>query len=372
LPADTQHVPSPLRRIVLCEDSRTYATALTRALEHDGSLSVVGVFPTAERALEELPRLKPDLVTMDLELPGMSGLDAVEQIMASTPTPVVVISAHTESRSATADAALAAGAVATIPKSEVDVLDPAGLTAIGLRRRLARLSTATVVRHPIARLARAHAHAEPTARRRLAAVGIVASTGGPKAVERLLRSLPGSFPVPVLVVQHIAASFTDSLVRTLDRSTDLPVALAQDGMRLARGVWVAPAGANLELRPGRRLALVPGGDEPHCPSGDALLSSLARMLGSEAVGVVLTGMGRDGAAGVQELVAAGGLAIAEKPASAVVDGMPRAALRSGAAIGLEPSEIGRLLVRMHRGPERAEKGIVPPSIEGRRPVRLVR
>jgi len=102
-------MPAAKRRIVLCEDSRTYATALTRALEHDGSLSVVGVFPTAERALAELPRLKPDLVTMDLELPGMSGLDAVEQIMASTPTPVIVLSDYSDPESATSGAALAAG-----------------------------------------------------------------------------------------------------------------------------------------------------------------------------------------------------------------------------------------------------------------------
>lgn len=362
----------PRRRIVLCEDSRTYATALTRALEHDGSLSVIGVFPTAERTLDELPRLRPDLITMDIELPGMSGLDAVEQIMASSPTPVVVISAHTGSRSATAGAALAAGAVATISKSELDVLDPAGLTAIGLRRRLARLSAATVVRHPLARLNRGHTAAQPAGRREIAAVGIASSTGGPRALEGLLRSLPATFPVPVLVVQHIAASFTDSLAQTLDRCTDLPVALARDGMRLGPGVWIAPAGTHLELRPGRRLALVPGDGAPHCPSGDALLTSLGRVLGSEAVGIVLTGMGRDGAAGVRELISAGGLAIVQEPGSAAVDGMPKAALASGATIALAPSEIGRLLVRLHAGAGHAGKGIARPPIEGRPHLRLVR
>src|SRR5581483_8545806 len=203
------------RRIVLCDDSRTYATALARVLEHGGALDVVGVFPTAEKTLAALPALSPDLVTMDLELPGMSGLDAVEEIMASAPTPVVVLSDYTPRNSATAGAALRAGAVAAIPKSELDLRDPASLGAATLRRRVTRLSDATVVRHPVARLRRPADESAVRARRSVAAIGICASTGGPRALAELLAALPATFPVPVLVVQHIAPSFEASLLRTL-------------------------------------------------------------------------------------------------------------------------------------------------------------
>jgi two-component system, chemotaxis family, protein-glutamate methylesterase/glutaminase len=365
-------VAAQQRRILLCDDSRTYATALARALEHDGSLAVVGVFPTAERAIAELPRLKPDLVTMDLELPGMSGLEAVEQIMASTPTPIVVVSDYTDRDAAGAGAAVAAGAVAAIPKADLDLRDPAGAAATRFRRRLARLSSATVVRHPLARLARPRL-AATTGRRTVAAIGVVASTGGPKALAQLLAALPASFPIPVLVVQHIAASFDEGLVRTLGRATDLPVAFARDGMKLRRGVWVAPAGSHLTVAAHGRVALRAGdGARPHCPSGDVLLASLGRALGPQAVGVVLTGMGADGADGVRELAAAGGLALAQDAASSVVFGMPRAALASGAELALEPTEIARLLVRFRPATSQPALGTGRPPAGGRAQLRLVR
>jgi two-component system, chemotaxis family, protein-glutamate methylesterase/glutaminase len=360
------------RRIVLCDDSRTYATALARALEHDGSLAVVGVFPTAERAIAELPRLRPDLVTMDLALPGMSGLEAVEQIMASTPTPIVVVSDYTDRDAAGADAAVAAGAVAAIPKADLDLRDPAGVGAVSFRRRLKRLSSATVVRHPIARLAPRRV-AAAGGRRAVAAIGVVASTGGPKALARLLGALPGSFPVPILVVQHIAAGFEAGLVRTLDRATDLPVAFAHDGTRPGRGVWVAPPGAHLTLGASGRVALVPPhGREAHCPSGDVLLASLARTFGPQAVAVVLTGMGADGVAGVGELSAAGGLAIAQDAASSAVFGMPRLALANGAELAAEPAEIARLLARLPFAATRPGVGTSPPPAGGQGRLRLVR
>lgn len=367
-------MPGPRRRIVLCDDSRTYATALARALEHDGALDVVGVFPTAEKTLAALPALRPDLVTMDLELPGMSGLDAVEHIMASAPTPVVVLSEYTPRNSATAGAALRAGALAAIPKSEVDLRDPAGFAAATLRRRVTRLSGATVVRHPRARLRRPDDDLAVGARRSAAAIGICASTGGPKALVELLATLPASFPVPILVVQHIAPSFEGSLARTLDRALELPVGFAADGMRLQPGVWLAPQGSHLRVRKHERLELVEGSDDGrrHCPAGDVLLASLADVFGSGAAGVVLTGMGDDGADGLAQLHAAGGLAVAQDERSSAVFGMPRAALARGVELSLAPVEIGRLLARLQPLRRTSETGMGAPPPEGRPRLRLVR
>lgn len=365
------------RRIVLCDDSRTYVTALRRVLEHDGSIDVVGVFTNAEQAMAELPRLKPDLVTMDVQLPGMSGLDAVEQIMASTPTPIVVLSDFTGRDSVTARAAVAAGAVDAVSKSGLDLRDPLAADAATLRRRVARLSFAHVVRHPLARLLRATTEAQAS-RRSVAAIGIVASTGGPKALAETLAALPAHFPIPVLVVQHIVPGFVESFARTMARQVELPVSIAEDGTRLKPGITIAPEGAHLLVTSSGRLALsaeaAPG---RHCPSGDVLLGSLAAAYGSEAVGVVMTGMGRDGAQGARQLRTAGGLVIAQDEQSSVVFGMPRAAIESGAELTLAPAAIGRLLSRVRpaatqRIAWRAEAGISTPSIEGVQRLRPVR
>lgn len=359
-------------RVVLCEDSHTYSSALTRTLEHDGSVSVVGVFPTAERAIAALPRLQPDLVTMDLELPGMSGLDAVERIMANSPTPIVVLSDYSGGGSATASAALAAGALAAIPKAELDLRDPSGDGAALFRRRLTRLGSTHVVRHPLGRLNRPAAP-RPEGRRAVAAIGVCASTGGPKALAAMLAAVPGSFPVPILVVQHIVPGFEARLATTIGRATDLPVDIAEDGMKLQRGVWLAPAGAHLRLGPNRRLQLAPRRPgESYCPSGDMLLTSLAQMLGHEGVGVVLTGMGEDGARGIGDLRAAGGLTVAQDAASSIVFGMPRAAAREGADVVLEPREIGRLLTRLRPSQRRPDLVRAAPPAEGRAHLRLIR
>lgn len=168
--------------------------------------------------------------------------------------------------------------------------------------------------------------------RRVACIGICASTGGPAALQHVLGALPASFPVPVLVVQHIADGFVDGLVKVLDARVPLPVQIAGDGSALTAGVWVAPSGQHLTLDEQRRMTLA---DEPahqrHRPSGDLLLESLAQRLGRRAVGVVLTGMGRDGARGAASIQAAGGLAFAQDERGAVAYGMPRAAAAAGSA-----------------------------------------
>jgi two-component system, chemotaxis family, protein-glutamate methylesterase/glutaminase len=182
--------------------------------------------------------------------------------------------------------------------------------------------------------------------RRGEAIGICASTGGPAVLAELLGALPADFPVPLLLVQHIASGFADGLVRMLDEAVALPVATARDDAPLRPGVWLAPDDAHLTLTRARRTKLdretVRG---RHRPSADLLLESLADVLGARAVAVVLTGMGRDGAEGAAAVQARGGLVLAQDEASSAIYGMPRAAVQAGAR-PLAPSAIADVLCRL--------------------------
>lgn len=335
--------PKRRTRVLICEDSRTFAAALTRTLEHGGEIEVIGVRTTAEAAIADLPALEPDLLTMDIELPGMSGLDAVEQIMSVRPTPILVLSSHVGRGDDTAAAALAAGALDAIAKSDLPLTAPESSAAAALRRRVRLLSRAHVIRHPRARLPRGKTPAKGRPVPRGAVIGVCASTGGPQALVAVLSAIPATYPVPILVVQHIAAGFTQGLAHWLDGSVPLPVRLAEHGAPLQRGVTLAAEGAHLALA-GDRLQLdrnSPAG--LHRPSGDVLLRSIATSAGPAGVAVVLTGMGRDGAAGLGEVRESGGLTIAQDESTSAVYGMPREAAKHGAELILPLGEIAATL-----------------------------
>jgi two-component system chemotaxis response regulator CheB len=340
------------RHVLVCEDSRTYAEALTRALEHDGEIEVVGVYETAEQAIEALPRVQPDLVTMDLELPGISGLDAVEQIMSSHPVPILVLSAYVGPKSENAAAALAAGALDAVPKDDLDLGTPEGGSAAALRRRVKLLSTVRVIRHPRGRLTPPKP-IEAGATRTASVIGICASTGGPQALATILRTLPASFPVPIVIVQHITHGFTEGLIKWLGTTVPLPVRAAESGTRLEPGITVAPEGAHLLLSPRGQLVL-DRSSRPglHRPSADVLFESLAAAAGKHAVAVVLTGMGRDGGEGVAAVRGAGGLTIAQDAETSVVFGMPKAAAERGAELVLPLHEIAGRLSQLRHHPLR--------------------
>jgi two-component system chemotaxis response regulator CheB len=337
-------------RVVVCEDSQLFAHALQRLLEHDGDIEVAGVYRTAEDAIEGIDTLRPDLVTMDIELPGMSGLEAVEQIMSSRPTPILVLSSHLGNRHTEAAAALAAGALETLGKEDVALREPSGPAGAAFRRRVKILSNAKVIRHPRARLQARRTGTVPLAKA-ASVIGISSSTGGPQVLKHLLEKLPPSFPIPVLVVQHIAAGFTTSLAAWLDRALELPVHVAADGVSADCGVWVAPEGFHLRLGADGRLALddreQPG---PHRPSGDVLFQSIASVAGRTGVAVVLSGMGRDGAVGAAAVKRAGGLAIAQDADSCAVYGMPKAAVEQGVDVILSPDEIASSLEALRHEP----------------------
>lgn len=331
-------------RVLVCDESMDYARSLARFLEAGRELNVVGVCATDREALRALPRLAPDLITLDLELPSRGGLPLVEEIMRDHPVPILVLSAGARRGSEQAAAALAAGALDVIPKTQVRLDDPEGPAAVALRHRLRRLAQSTVANSATASSpALPPTLGEPSSEP-ASVVAICTSTGGPKALEVVLKGLPADFPLPVLVVQHMSAGFMDGLIRWLAPRVPLPVGVAQLGQDVRPGVWFPPDDTHLLLRPPRSLVLdretVVG---PHRPSADLLLESVAATAGPGSVGVVLTGMGRDGAAGVAAIRAGGGRVIAQDEETSVVYGMPAAAVAAGASTVLPLGEIARAL-----------------------------
>ena len=334
--------------VLICEDSGIYAAALRRTLEYDGDINVISVCGSAEEALAAIRRLRPDLITMDIELPGMDGLTAVEIIMGTRPMPIIVLSSYVGQSSDKAAAALAAGALDAVAKDDLDLARPASMAGAAFWQRIRVISHASVIRHPRARLA-AQAPAADQPPRVASAVGICSSAGGPPVLAQVLGGLPASYPVPILVVQHISSGFTES--HWLDQKSPLSVRVAEDGQLAGPGVWIAPEGAHLVLNVSGRMSLdrttIVG---HHRPSGDVLLTSIATAAGRRGVAVVLTGMGSDGAAGTAAVHAAGGFAITQDEASSAIYGMPKAAFERGVDLALPPDQIVKVLAALRHQP----------------------
>lgn len=338
---------NPLR-VVVVDDSAVLVAALTAALEEEGEFKVVGTAANGRDAVGLVERLRPDLVTMDAQMPVMGGLDAVERIMAKSPTRIVIVTSEPRGKDGEmVFDALARGALEVIAKQP---LLEGSKEARALRERLKLL-----VRVPLRARAQRTVMARTGARGGPGApsgvIGVVASTGGPALLEALVAALPADFPAALLVVQHIAEGFTARLASWLARASALDVRVARGGgERLERGVMLfAPDGAHLLVDAGVGVRLDPGGafHDGHKPSGSVLLSSIAKNYGRRGGGLVLTGMGRDGCDGLLELKQAGGWTAAQDAASAAVDGMPKAARESGAAAEvLAPADFPAALVRV--------------------------
>jgi two-component system chemotaxis response regulator CheB len=289
-----------------------------------------------------LAELAPDLIAIDLATAGADVPAAIESVRREGPAPVLILGNGAAAGDARVQAALDAGALEAIPGERLDLGQPDGVWATALRSRIKRLASRRSGRRRAASEPRSPL---PAAWERLGAgyraIGIGASVGGPPALATVLGALPADFPLPVLVVQHMALGFGESLAFWLDRTVAIPVALASEGEPLRPGAWLAPDDVHLRLSRTLRLSL-DGTTErgAHRPSLDVMLESLAESLGPEAVGVVLTGMGRDGADGVRAIAAAGGLTIAQDEETSVVFGMPAAAIETGAAEVLPLDRVG--------------------------------
>lgn len=334
----------PKLRVLVVEDSITIRRRLVEVLGASDDFVVIAEAGDGRQAIDLCSLHRPDVVTMDMVLPSMSGLAATEYIMAHCPTPILVVSASFNRGAIfkTYDA-LAAGAVDVIEK-------PAGTEAPGVWERaflssLRIVARVRVITHIRARLNHQHraplpptASSKPTAGN-LRVVGIGASTGGPGALVQVLSSLPKAFPLPILAVMHIGAPFEAAFSEWLSAQVSRAVIHPEGGESVesfAGRVVLAPANRHLVVRQGR-LRLTDDPELHSCrPSVDSLFESLAIEYQSSAVGCLLTGMGRDGAQGLLSLKLAGGSTIAQDEASCVVYGMPREAALLGAAQQILP------------------------------------
>jgi two-component system chemotaxis response regulator CheB len=335
-------------RVVVVEDSLVQRAHLVAVLEADGDIAVVGQATTATEAIDLTARLSPDVMTLDLHLPDRSGHYVIEQIMAHTPTPILVLSASVDGpHCAAAIDALVAGALDALPK-------PARWTAdreSELRRSVRTLRRVTVIRHIRGRNRPATVSPAPSGRPATApVVALAASTGGPAALAEVLSGL-GGLAAPVLVVQHIHSDFVAGLVSWMARVSALPVQLARHGQALLPGhVYIGPGGAHLRLDRCSRVALAASPATIHRPSANELFLSVAEHAGSAGVGVVLTGMGNDGARGLLAVRGRGGRTMAQDEASSAVFGMPQAASRLGAVEQILPlGDIAIAIARAVRG-----------------------
>jgi two-component system, chemotaxis family, protein-glutamate methylesterase/glutaminase len=333
--------PAPVR-LAIVDDALFIREGLRRLLADESRVSVVG---TAANGLELLARLdewRPDVVTLDLHMPGLDGLGTLDRLMAVRPLPVIILSTHSGAGAPLTVEALSRGAVDFIDKEAYSLVDFEALRAVLVEKILSVTGQGSGTPAPPVRETPAPAPAgRPAAAPRsarfdLAVIG--ASTGGPRAIEAVLTALGPELPVPVAVVQHMPAGFTRAYAERLTRALPFRVREASPGDVLKSGeVVIAPGDRHLALVPGAeqgewRVELYPdAADAVHRPSVDVLFSSAGVVARDRVVAVLLTGMGRDGARGMLELSRAGAHTIAQDEASCVVYGMPRAAAELGAA-----------------------------------------
>ncbi|NGZ06474.1 MAG: chemotaxis-specific protein-glutamate methyltransferase CheB [Magnetococcales bacterium] len=328
-------------RIVIADDSPFARELLRHLLEEVEGIEVVGEATNGQQAVALVQQLHPNLVTMDLEMPVMGGLEAISEIMCTKAVPILVVSSLTDAP--TALEALRLGALDVIEKPEIGAASAEQLiakvqllagVAVVTRLRPGRMSHTAATRMPESKHSWSSLHAYP----RLFA--IASSMGGPQALARILPDLPEDFCCPILIAQHISDGFAHGIVEWLSGLCRLPVRLAVDGVLLEPGViHVSPSEAHLTVTSASRIALLPrSAQDIYHPSCDHLLLSVAHWFGARAIGIILTGMGHDGAAGMLRIRERGGITLAQDEASSMIFGMNQAAIRAGAIQRILPLE----------------------------------
>ncbi|WP_458094113.1 chemotaxis-specific protein-glutamate methyltransferase CheB [Roseomonas sp. WA12] len=359
-------MPAPVR-VMIVEDSAVVRQLLAHIVSRDARLRLAAAVPSAEEAIAELERVRPDVISMDIRLPGMDGLEATRRIMAERPTPIVVIADAVEETGLRISMnALRAGALSVVEKPLGPSREGWERVAESICTQLYIMSQVPVIRRRPAGLgfgvaggatgspapgALAGSQWLAAPRTRPALLGIAASTGGPPALARVLGALPADFAVPVLLVQHMGAPFMEGFAAWLDGLVAPRVQIAQDRAIPRPGhVYVAPGDRHLAITAGglMQVSETPpvGGQRP---AADVMFASMARHLGPRGMGILLTGMGEDGARGLTALHEAGGLTLAEDETTAVVYGMPAAAARMGGVSAQLPLDlIGPRLLKATR------------------------
>lgn len=337
-------------RVLLADDSATTRNHLAQMIDDAPGLLVVGEARDGEEAVRMVEVLQPDVVSMDIRMPRMDGLEATRQIMARRPTPTVVVSALIDEDVDLSFRAMEAGALAVLRKPPAQQAPDHNQMRRQFINTLIAMAGVSVVRRwgDTGPLPENHTKTIPSnvGTRFIASasdsqavipqlIAIGASAGGPSALCTLLGDLPAHFPTPILIVQHMPDEFVPGLARWLGKHTELVVSLAEHGEVLRAGhVYVAPGGAHLSVtRRAERLVMKlnpNAGGYRYCPAIDVLLTSVTEVCGTTGVGIILTGMGEDGAEGLLALRQAGGRTFAQSEASCTVFGMPGAALARGA------------------------------------------
>lgn len=341
-------------RVLVVEDSPSVRDLLVEGLREDPEIEIVATASSGEEAVEAVERNRPDVLTMDVHMPKMNGLDATRRIMETRPTPIVIVSGVGDATSkANAFRAMEAGALAVLQTPFGPGHPEHQRTMAELTQTVKLMSEVRVVRRwprarpiEVPREVPFQERLPPSGLAHVRAVAIGASTGGPPVIQTILSALSNNFPAPILVVQHMAVGFTRAFVEWLTQSLSISVDLAQQGERLAPGrVYVAPEGLQMAVGKGERVRLTL--DEPENglrPSVSYLFRSVAEIYGQDAIGILLTGMGKDGAGELRLMKEQGALTIAQDRDSSVVHGMPGEAIRLGAAIHvLSPEKIRRAL-----------------------------
>ncbi len=337
-------------RILIVDDSPTVRFLLRQILDADPEIEVVGTANDGVDAIRKTLALKPDLITMDVHMPVMDGLEAIRRIMAQRPTPIVVLSTKVNvPEMMVVFKAIQAGALDVLEK-------PVGVSHKDfdvIRNRLTStvklMADVKVVRRPFPGHRATNNEGISFALQSLPEIiGIASSTGGPAALNTLFQELPPDFTVPIVVVQHMGIGFTQGMINWLQTNAKLPIQIADEGEKMQPGhIYFAPEDCHLEVANGGYFTY---NHRPPVnfvrPAANVLFESIASVYGSKSIGVVLTGMGKDGALGLRSIRDSGGFTIAQDEATSVVYGMPKAALEMGAVDSvLSIDEIGPALVR---------------------------
>jgi two-component system chemotaxis response regulator CheB len=329
---------SPVRVLVV-DDSALMRKLIPQILETDNSIQVVGTAMDGNFGLKKIEELRPQVITLDLEMPGMGGLDMLKEIMRRHRIPVIVVSSHTTRGASVTLKALSLGAFDFVAKpSDVSSrMQEIAQELISKIKAAAQSRGIAIHPEPDIPMPRARAKGKAASRPPTKIIAIGISTGGPQSLHYLLAQLPSDFPGSIVVVQHMPEGFTDMFAKRLDECCALQVKEAQSGdLLLAGRVLICPGNRHLKVKRMPLGDVVVLSDDPrvngHRPSADVMFKSVAEEFGTRAIGVIMTGMGEDGAQGLGLIKATGGTTIAQGEQSCIVFGMPKAAIERGHAM----------------------------------------
>ncbi|MBI5098481.1 MAG: chemotaxis response regulator protein-glutamate methylesterase [Nitrospirae bacterium] len=332
-------------KVLIVDDSAFMRNTLTSLISDDPEIQVVGIARNGIEAVEKVAQLKPDIVTMDVEMPKMDGIEALKQIMSTNPVPVIMVSSLTTDSAKVTLEALEIGAVDFIPKNLSDLsvnIVKIKETLIEKIKKIGKKGLPVIKKISSFKQLQMPKTADYTSHRRINIVTIGSSTGGPTALQNIICKLPKDFPVPILIAQHMPPAFTGPFAERLNQLSAVEVKEAENGESLKKGVvYIAPGRGHMSVFRKKitetTISITENkGNYIYKPSVDVLMLSVVENFSGHVLGVILTGLGNDGLNGMKEIKNAGGKTIAESEKTCVVYGMPKAVVESGIADKVVP------------------------------------